>query len=137
MRGLSSSEVRYKERSNITLKVSTSSVEWFFFAWYEIKVENFILWIFIGKDWFIKKETKVDAYISINFSHILTNFVPQKIQILIAFIRGALFYCSFIIKEIWAFLVKLVKNWNVLISSNFTNFSINNFTKILVVVVIY
>ena len=67
---------------------------------------------YVTKDWCIKKETKVDVNISINFSHILTNFVPQKIQILIAFLRGALFYFTSNLEETGAFLVKLVRNWN-------------------------
>ena len=51
------------------------------------------------KDWGIKKETNVDAYISGNFSYILTNFVPLKMQIYLAFQRDALYYGVFIMRE--------------------------------------
>ena len=88
------------------------------------------------KDWGIKKETKVDAYISDNFSHISTNFVPPKMQIFLAFHRDALYYCVFIMRETPAILAKLVRNWNVQFSSNFTNFSTNNFTNFSEVIVI-
>ena len=69
-------------------------------------------WVFhkTFKDCNIKKESKVDAYISVNFSHILTNFVPQKMLICLAFHRDTLYYCDFIIREIRAILVKLVRN---------------------------
>ena len=62
------------------------------------------------KDWGIKKETKVDAYISDNFSHISTNFVSPKMQIFLAFHRDALYYCVFIMREIPAILAMLVRN---------------------------
>ena len=62
------------------------------------------------KDWGIKKETKVDAYISDNFSHISTNFVPQKRKFFLAFHRDALYYCVFIMREIPAILAMLVRN---------------------------
>ena len=50
-------------------------------------------WVFHKKfkDCNIKKESKVDAYISVNFSHILTNSAPQKMQIFPAFHRDALY----------------------------------------------
>ena len=44
-----------------------------------------------SKDCNIKKETNLDAYISVNFSHILTNSAPQKMQIFPAFHRDALY----------------------------------------------
>ena len=43
-----------------------------------------------------KKETKVDAHISVNFSHFFANFVLPKMVIFIAFQRGATHYCDFI-----------------------------------------
>ena len=57
-----------------------------------------------------KKETKVDAHISVNFSHFVTNFVCLKRVIFIAFQRGATHYCSFNIREIKATFIKLVRN---------------------------
>ncbi len=57
-----------------------------------------------------KKETKVDAHISVNFSHFVTNFVCLKRVIFIAFQRGATHYCSFTMREIKAIFVKLVRN---------------------------
>ena len=59
----------------------------------------------ICKDCNIKKETNLDAYISVNFSHILTNSVPQKRQILLSFLRDTLYYCDFILRESRAILV--------------------------------
>ena len=57
-----------------------------------------------------KKETKVAAHISVNFSHFVTNFVCLKKVIFIAFQRGVTHYCSFTMREIKAFFVKLVRN---------------------------
>ena len=42
------------------------------------------------KDCPIKKETNLEAYISVNFLHILTNSAPQIMQIFPAFHRDAL-----------------------------------------------
>ena len=55
----------------------------------------------------MKKETNLDAYISVNFLHILTNSVPQKRQILLSFHRDTLYYCDFILRETTAILVNL------------------------------
>ena len=54
------------------------------------------------KDCSVKKFPNLKAYISVNFSHILKNFVPQKLHIFIAFQRCALYYCvfSFLVKSI-------------------------------------
>ena len=38
-----------------------------------------------GKVWSEKTDSKVDAYISVNFSYIFTNFVSQELHIFIAF----------------------------------------------------
>ena len=46
--------------------------------------------IYVSKDCPIKKETNLEAYISVNFLHILTNSAPQIIQIFPAFQRDAL-----------------------------------------------
>ena len=43
-----------------------------------------------------KKETKVDAHISVNFSHLFANFVSLKMVIFIAFQRGPTHYCDLI-----------------------------------------
>ena len=43
-----------------------------------------------------KKETKVDAHISVNFSHFSKNFVFPKMITFIAFQRGATHYYDFI-----------------------------------------
>ena len=50
-----------------------------------------IICIYRYKDCNIKKETNLDDYISVNFSHILTNSAPQKMQIFPAFHRDALY----------------------------------------------
>ena len=44
------------------------------------------------KDCNIKKESKVDAYIPVNFLHILTNFVPQKMEY--KYLLYSLFYVT-------------------------------------------
>ena len=46
--------------------------------------------IFISKDCNIKKETNLEAYISVNFLQILTKSAPQIMQIFPAFQRDAL-----------------------------------------------
>ena len=45
---------------------------------------------FVTKDCPIKKETNLEAYISVNSLHILTNSAPQIMQIFPAFQRDAL-----------------------------------------------
>ena len=50
------------------------------------------------------------------------NFVSQKLQIFSAFQRGALHKCSWGIQETSGILVKLVRNWNIKISSKCANF---------------
>ena len=53
-----------------------------------------------------------------NFSS-LNIFMSMKLQILPAFRRGVAHFYSFIMWDTRAFFVKLVRNWNVPISSNF------------------
>ena len=62
------------------------------------------------KDQSEKKVTNVDAYISVNFSHMIKNLVPQKMYILPAFQRGILCNCVFPIIGTRAILLKLIKN---------------------------
>ena len=63
-----------------------------------------------SKDQSEKKVTNVDAYISVNFSHMIKNLVPQKMYILPAFQRGILCNCVFPIIGTRAILLKLIKN---------------------------
>ena len=79
----------------------------------------FNLW---PKDCPIKKETNLEAYISVNFLHISTNSAPQIMQIFPAFHRDALWNCDFNIKETIAISVKLDRNWNVQFSYKFNQF---------------
>ena len=65
---------------------------------------------FLCKDQSEKKVTNVDAYISVNFSHMIKNLVPQKMYILPAFQRGILCNCVFPIIGTRAILLKLIKN---------------------------
>ena len=64
----------------------------------------------VNKDQSEKKVTNVDAYISVNFSHMIKNLVPQKMYILPAFQRGILCNCVFPIIGTRAILLKLIKN---------------------------
>ena len=69
------------------------------------------------------KKSFAMAHIADIVSQILTNFVPQKLQIFIGFLKGTLYYCAFFIWGTMAIKVKLVKNWNMLkIVKHFTCF---------------
>ena len=57
-----------------------------------------------------KTDSKVDAYISVNFSYTFTNFVSQELHIFIAFYRDALHYHGFTLTENREIIVKLVEN---------------------------
>ena len=65
------------------------------------------------KDQSEKKVTNVDAYISVNFSHMITNLVTQKMQILPAFQRGILCNCVFTMIRTTTIILKLAKNLNI------------------------
>ena len=61
----------------------------------------------------------LNEYIVTKISPALISFMSLKLQILPAFRRGVAHFYSFIMWDTRAFFVKLVRNWNVPISSNF------------------
>ena len=61
----------------------------------------------------------LNEYIVTKISPALSSFMSLKLQILPAFRRGVAHFYSFIMWDTRAFFVKLVRNWNVPISSNF------------------
>ena len=69
------------------------------------------------KVWVIKTFTNLNDHIDIIFLARFKIFVSLKLQIFVAFLRVASYYCSFTMWETRAIFVKLFWNWNVLISS--------------------